>query len=97
LEIVANVTRIVEQAGIALTGTGFNQTPPMLSVDRGIHLNGVGKLGQKNFIFHKVGGRDFYKTLRKQYDVFVTAILLRASMVAGLDVEYAYHSHLYLL
>jgi hypothetical protein len=79
-QVVADATRIVQEAGVALSSY---RGLPVLSVGEGITLNGAEPEDYETFHMDKDGGdRGFCKTARRPYDVVVTAILLRASIVA---------------
>jgi hypothetical protein len=63
----------------------------VLSVDDGIVLNGAQGADYETFHLDTDGGdMGFCKTAHRPYDVVVTAILLRASMVAGKAVHVTY-------
>ena len=65
--------------------------PPLVDVERGIRFNGA-KDSHEQFILSKsLQTSDSCKTARKPYDVVVTTIVLRASVLAkdGIDVRYA--------
>ncbi|KAK1829155.1 hypothetical protein QBC39DRAFT_373978 [Podospora conica] len=67
---------------------GEETEPPLFSVDHGIRLNGR-DWSHEDFVLTRTreASFKFCKTARKPYDVVVTAILLRASMIAGLEVR----------
>jgi hypothetical protein len=87
-QVVADATRIVQEAGVALASY---RGPPVLSVGDGIVLNGVEPEDYETFHLDEDGGdMGFCKTAHRPYDVIVTAVLLRASMVAGKGIHVAY-------
>jgi len=69
---------------------GHDEPGPQID-DRAIHLNGPGGESHESFILEPhMEGFDCCKTLRKEYDVVVTAILLRASQLAGDAIKVRY-------
>ncbi|ESZ98729.1 hypothetical protein SBOR_0967 [Sclerotinia borealis F-4128] len=53
------------------------------TIERGIHINGKDALEDFVLEEHEGQGFDFCKTARKEYDVMVATILIRAKMLAG--------------
>jgi hypothetical protein len=62
----------------------------MFSVDKGIHPNGLNKYAHEDFILQEGFVHDFCKTFEKLYEIVVTVILVRDSMVTRLDIQYAF-------
>jgi hypothetical protein len=90
-QVVAHANFIVKEAGISVTQTGSDDTSPTLDVDEGIYLNGVTGNDYETLGIDVEGGdMSFCKTARRPYDLVVTAILLRASMVAGKAIRVRY-------
>ena len=82
--IVSDAQLIISECGVALSRNGCDDTPATLSVKDGIMLNGVPGSDHEPFELDTEGGtRGFCKTARKEYDLVVTSILLRASQLAG--------------
>jgi hypothetical protein len=83
-QIVSDAQLIVSESGVALSHDGLDETPVMLRVKDGIMLNGVLGRDHERFELDTKGGtRGFCKTARKEYDLVVTSILLRAFQLAG--------------
>ncbi|PYI31846.1 hypothetical protein BP00DRAFT_456670 [Aspergillus indologenus CBS 114.80] len=93
--LIADTQTIIAAAGVPLTGPpdyhdGYAMTtPPIVSVDEGIDLNGVGKNGHEPLVIgvKEDGSFNFVKTARKPYDKVVACVLLRAAMLAPQAVE----------
>jgi hypothetical protein len=82
-QLVSDAAVIIGRAGIPLQRDYEDTRPPLLSVQEGIHLNGVGGDGHEAFAMNPSGSWDFCKTARKPYDVVVATILLRARILMG--------------
>lgn len=83
-KVVSDAQRIVAESGVTLSRTGEDDTPPRLSVEEGIMLNGMPGSDREPFDLDRKGGyMGFCKTALKKYDVVVTAILLRAFQLAS--------------
>ncbi|RAK82003.1 uncharacterized protein BO72DRAFT_482681 [Aspergillus fijiensis CBS 313.89] len=94
--LIADTQTIIAAAGVPLTGppeyhpNGYEMTtPPIVSVDEGIDLNGVGKNGHEPLVIgvKEDGSFNFVKTARKPYDKVVACVLLRAAMLAPQAVD----------
>jgi len=86
-QLIEDVHRIISRCGIYVTGPGESHDgeeipPPIVDINEGIYLNGVGDEGHEPFVIGRKGHPGFTKTVRKPYDVVVTCILLRAYMLA---------------
>ena len=89
-QIVIDAQLIVAKAGVALNRTGEDETPPTLT-EGSIMLNGTPEDDHEPFDLDQTGGElGFCKTAEKEYDVVVTAILLRASQIADKAVSVRY-------
>lgn len=88
-QLITDTHLIIEAAGIPLTKTGpFRRTgefghPPVIN-NTIIHLNGEDKDSHEDFVLEPEATIFSHcKTQYKPYDIVVTAILLRASQLAG--------------
>jgi len=79
-ELLEDVKRIIKASGVKI-GDGLGEGEPIIDADE-IVLNGDAATDEDYETFSLVNGvnhSNFCKTARKEYDVVVTAILLRAS------------------
>jgi hypothetical protein len=82
-QLVSDAAIIIDRAGVPIQRDSEDTRPPLLSVQEGIYLNGVGRDGHETLVLNPSGSWDFCKTARKPYDVVVATILLRASILMG--------------
>ncbi|OXV08650.1 hypothetical protein Egran_03587 [Elaphomyces granulatus] len=82
-QLVSDAAIIIDRAGVPIQRDYEDTRPPLLSVQEGIYLNGVGFDGYETFAMDPSGSWGFCKTAHKPYDVVVAAILLRASVLMG--------------
>ncbi|EFQ87815.1 hypothetical protein P3342_012365 [Pyrenophora teres f. teres] len=90
--VSTNRRAIVQAAEIPLCKCGNTGVPPIIHVTNGIYLNGADGDDHEDFVFHYELGshlNEFCKTVRKPYDLVVTTILLRASMLFGSAISVA--------
>ncbi|RHZ61582.1 hypothetical protein CDV55_106888 [Aspergillus turcosus] len=84
-QLVEDAQKIIDNSGVPLSGPDFDDPgPPIIDVNQGIFLNGVGDDGHEPLCLdrHGNGGFSFVKTARKPYDDVVACILLRAAVLA---------------
>ncbi|KAJ5123140.1 hypothetical protein N7448_009237 [Penicillium atrosanguineum] len=89
-QLVKDAQTIIDAAGVAVCGATEDEevvTPPIANEKDGIYIGGVDEDAYERFIlvpnYEDVGSRfQFCKTARREYDVVVTCILLRAKMLA---------------
>ncbi|KAF2681348.1 hypothetical protein K458DRAFT_392141 [Lentithecium fluviatile CBS 122367] len=75
---VADTRKIIDDAGVPLTGGGFDNSPVEVDEYDRIHINAVDKK------------MDFFKTSNKLYDLVVRTVLLRAHVLMGGAFEVRY-------
>ncbi|KAA8613791.1 hypothetical protein A1F94_009004 [Pyrenophora tritici-repentis] len=94
--LVEDTKAIVKAADIPLCKSATPGVPPVIDVTNGIHLNGADSDDYEDLFFHPELDRhhnEFCKTGERPYDVVVTAILLRASMLFGSAITVSSDGH----
>lgn len=90
-QLVRDAQKIIDAAGVTVSGPTEDEdvvTPPLANEKDGIYICGTGEEAFEPFILvpndqNQDGDRfQFCKTGRRNYDVVVTCILLRAKMLA---------------
>lgn len=88
-ELLIDTRRIIQAAKVPLTRDGEDDTgiPPEITEKR-IELNGDVNNSHEPFVLKPYATEfEFCKTAGKEYDIVVTAILLRAKMLAGNAID----------
>jgi hypothetical protein len=86
-KLVADAKLIIAVADVPVFGW---------SAYAGIELNGEGAYSHEHFYLLPRAEKNYCKTAREPYDIVVTAILLRASQLAGKTIEVRYATPLLL-
>ncbi|PKS05431.1 hypothetical protein jhhlp_008807 [Lomentospora prolificans] len=87
--LIQDARLILEAADVLVGGPGNGAgevTRPVVDIDEGIWINGVADDQHEDFVLGRKSRDGFCKTLMKPYDLVVACILLRAYMLAPVNV-----------
>lgn len=93
MQLIKDVPNIVEKAKTPLSGPTdkpHETTPVVINSESEIYLSGVGHDAHEPFRLCKPGQWTFCKTAQKPYNDVVSAILLRAWMLAPKNLDLGY-------
>jgi hypothetical protein len=79
--VVADASKILEAIDIPLIYED-EDSKPLVDLEQGINFNSQRNMGEQFILLPILESFAFCKTARRPYDIAVTAVLLRASMLA---------------